>query len=490
MSTKPYNISKNFRTIALLIVALTTLSSLAFFFISFRQYQKSSFEKYSAINFHVVNNYKIFLDSIQKQAELLGQKIIASNLYTEAQINQLLNHKFSLSVDLDTSTSSNWIRFNWIEKSKTENFEYDLDKSLESPWTINFYPLHSTSIETKDHFLPISFAITTDNGELVGVLVGKINIFDLIKFLKSGIEDDSVAIAILDKNYNIISRPLDNNLALPPNFFKDSDFKETQGIINKNFAPTNQTFLTYQKLKLYPFTIIVGNDEKKIWQPFFSSFLNYSLTFIAIIAIILLLLQRLYVRVVSPMNNLECDITELLKSYKLRTKISDETAPKISSFSQILEDAISLVYPEIYSKKIVVNHAFEASVASLKAADFAIDELTFINAFSTLISFSVKFSNRNDNINISIKANGNELRIEIEDFGHGDEEWRRNNCGKKLDEILLLDQLIKKSGGNIGYINKEHGVRYFILLHRDQKTDEQPSPSQSNIIRLFPANKT
>lgn len=484
---KPYNISHNFRTIALLIVTLTTLSSLIFFFISFRQYQKSSIEKYAAINFHVVNNYKIFLDNIQKQAELLGQKILASNLSKEAQINQLLNHKFSLGVDLDTSISSNWIRFNWIEKNKTENFDYDLDKSLESPWVINFHPLHSTSTNTKDHFLPVSFAITASNGDAIGVLVSKINISDLLKFLKSGIEDDSIAIAILDENHDVVSRPLDNNLALPSNFFKDVNFEEMHGVVGKNFELTGATYMTYRKLKFYPFTVIVGNDEKKILQPFYSSFLNYSLTFVAIIAIILLLLRRLYTRVVSPINNLEIDIQELLKSYKLRNKIADETPQKISSFAQVLDDAITVIYPEIYSKKIIVNRRIEEGVASSQAFDFAIDASVLTNALSTLISFSVKFSDRGGQININVRAIADgELHIEIEDFGHGDEEWRRNNCGKKLDEILLVDQLIKNSGNEIGYINKNLGVGYFILLHSSKKTDDTLSSSHSNIIRLFP----
>jgi hypothetical protein len=86
-------------------------------------------------------------------------------------------------------------------------------------------------------------------------------------------------------------------------------------------------------------------------------------------------------------------------------------------------------------------------------------------------------------------TNENELQIEIEDFGHGDEEWRRDNYGKKLDEILQLDQLIKENDGEIGYLNKDFGVKYFIILHSNKKPQQQTPSSQSNVIRLFPVSK-
>ena len=110
-----YFISREYKIFALMSSLAIFAAYAIFCFLSYQNYQKNYQQKYQSLSFSIANNYEIFLDNILRQSEFIGYNI--ANNENNLSNQNLLNHKFSVGIDLDMSLISNWINFQFIKKT-------------------------------------------------------------------------------------------------------------------------------------------------------------------------------------------------------------------------------------------------------------------------------------------------------------------------------------------------------------------------------------
>ena len=542
-------ISKEYKFFAFLITASICFAYGIFILISYQNHRDTYNQKYSSLGLAVANSYEVFLDNVFRQAEFIGHKIEESD--NKNSVDKLLKHSFSLDVNLDTSLLSSWIRFKWINKNNPKIDDYELIASKKEPWLIHFGSLHSNSLDPKDHFIPVSFGITDDNGKFIGSLVSNINISAITKFLQRNIQDDHLNILILDRDQNVIGQSINSEIDIPRDFFKNQKFSDNEGNIYQKFDLTNTAYISYKKLDSYPFTIVVGDNKKIIFQPLQNTLVKYFFVLVFVLIVLLAILLIFYRKIITPIvslssfakniisseekiiyapeqhsfveisnleqalikiegykkelndsnkelnrktieleitkKNLEEDLKKLSNSYSLRDNLLTKSLEQTSRV--IVKDVINQCLSVLYPE--IYSRRLKIIEALSDAPDLEIKYCTFVKIVTGLLSRSFMFSSKNTQIVVQTEIKTmNEIKhfcLTIEDNGLGSEEWRIKNLND-CSQFKEMEQMIKESGGILKCVNKpDSGVKYCVLLSYEEREPSQDLSKNGKII-LFPSN--
>lgn len=531
---KKYPISREYIIFASLTTLLISITCGIFYLILYKNFQENYKQKYLSINFSVANNYEIFLDNILRQSESIAHKII---IYPDNK--DLLKHRFSLGVDLDTSLISNWITFKFVDNKSNKRDNY---LEIQKPWKINFGESYSNTSSVINSYIPISFGITNEKDTYVGKLVGNINISNLLQYLQYSLKDKSTSILILDKDNYIIGQSPKNLKLLPRDFFKSSKFDSNFNNIAQYDSRSNNLYLSYKKLNSYPFTIVIGENQDKLLTPFKSILIKYLYVFLVILVSFLIILLLFYRKIITPIiklsgyaqqiiqsknkidysnqkysfdevknlekalikiesykkrisdsnqelnkktkelikikSDLEIELAKLFESYKLRDEMNTIKYSSLESIntSKSIKDSLKILYPEIYSRRLKIKESIDtAIILNIKYHDF-------INIVLTLLSKSFTFSKKGGTIIISTKEtkinNTEYFSLTVSDHGLGNEEWRENSI-----KINSIRELVAKHNGLLHHINENNGVKYCLLLPINRVINKE---EESNKIILFP----
>jgi hypothetical protein len=542
-------ISKEYKFFAFLISASICCAYGIFILISYQNHRNTYNQKYSSLGLAVANSYEVFLDNVFRQAEFVGQKIEESD--DKNSINKLLKHSFSLDVNLDTSLLSSWIKFEWISKNNPKIDDYDLITSKKKPWLIHFGSLHSNSLDPKDHFIPVSFGITDDNGKFIGSLVSNISISAITKFLQRNIQEDSLSILILDRDQNVIGQSINSEIDLPRDFFKNQKFSSSEGNIYQKFDLTNTAYISYKKLDSYPFTIVVGDNKKIIFQPLQNTLVKYFIVLVLVLIALLAILLLFYRKIITPVvslssfakniisseekviytperhsfveisnleqalikiegykkelndsnkelnhktveleitkKNLEEDLKKLSDSYRLRDNLLKKSLEKTNKVAA--KDVVEQCLSVLYPE--IYSRQLTIIKSLSDTPELNIKYCDFVKIVTGLLSRSFMFSSKNNQISIQTKVKTmNETKhfyLTVEDNGLGNEGWRIKSLNN-CSEFKEMELMIKESGGILKSVNKpESGVKYCMLLPYEEKEPTQDLRKNDKII-FFPSN--
>lgn len=523
---KSFFISKEYKLFAFFSSLSICFAYILLILISYKNHKDTYNQKYSSLGFVISNSYEIFLDNILRQSEFIGYKIKYNEGRKDFWINNLLQHKFSINTDLDTSLVSSWVKFKWISANK-ETDDDIINWSKHSPWKLHFESLHSNSFDSQDYYIPISFGITDKYENFIGKLVSDINISNLIKYLQHNIQNKELDIIILDKENNIIGQSNTKNLSVPKDFFKNQEFTKYNDNIYKEFKQNNTVYIAYNTLNSYPFTIIVGDNKSTIFRPLLENLIQCFFIFISILLFFLILLFIFYKRIISPLTSLshfakdivssektinykpvqnsslveiknleqalikldgykkeiknsnkelnsikirlELELALLSNSYNLRDsflkkslKDSNEIMPQ-----EAIKQALTILYPEIYSRQLQIVESTQ------ETKNLDIKHSIFIKIVIGLLSRSFIFSKKNGLIIVKTETtllnNEDYFSLVIKDDGIGDEEWRKETLNNDC-EIESIKLLIEENYGTFHCINdQESGVKYCIILPYKRK---------------------
>jgi hypothetical protein len=542
-------ISKEYKFFAFLISASICCAYGIFILISYQNHRNTYNQKYSSLGLAVANSYEVFLDNIFRQAEFVGQKIEESD--DKNSINKLLKHSFSLDVNLDTSLLSSWIKFEWISKNNPKIDDYDLITSKKEPWLIHFGSLHSNSLDPKDHFIPVSFGVTDGNSKFIGILVSNISISAITKFLQRNIQEDTLNILILDRDQNVIGQSINSKIDLPRDFFKNQKFSSSEGNIYQKFDLTNIAYISYKKLDSYPFTIVIGDNKKIIFQPLQSTLIKYFIVLVLVLIVLLAILLLFYRKIITPVvslssfakniisseekvtytpeghsfveishleqalikiegyknelndsnkelnrktieleitkKNLEEDLKKLSDSYRLRDNLLKKSLEKTNKVAA--KDVVEQCLSVLYPE--IYSRQLNIIKSLSDTPELNIKHCDFVKIVTGLLSRSFMFSSKNNQISVQTKVKTmNETKhfyLTVEDNGLGSEEWRIKSLNN-CSEFKEMELMIKESGGILKCVNKpESGVKYYILLPYEEKEPTQDLRKSDKII-FFPSN--
>lgn len=542
-------ISKEYKFFAFLISASICFAYGIFILISYQNHRNTYNQKYSSLGLAVANSYEVFLDNIFRQAEFVGQKIEESD--DKNSINKLLKHSFSLDVNLDTSLLSSWIKFEWISKNNPEIDDYDLIMSKKEPWLIHFGSLHSNSLDPNDHFIPVSFGVTNDSGKFIGSLVSNISISAITKFLQRNLQEDHLSIIILDRDQNVIGQSINSEIDLPRDFFKNQKFSGDEGNIYQKFDLTNTAYISYKKLDSYPFTIVVGDNKKVIFQPLQNTLVKYFIVLVLVLVVLLAILLLFYRKIITPVvslssfakniisseekviytperhsfveisnleqalikiegykkelndsnkelnrktveleitkKNLEEDLKKLSDSYRLRDNLLTKSLEKTNKVAA--KDVVEQCLSVLYPEIYSRQLTITKSLSDTPELD--IKYCDFVKIVTGLLSRSFMFSSKNSQISVQTKVKTmNETKhfyLTVEDNGLGNEEWRIKSLNN-CTEFKEMELMIKESGGILKSVNKpKSGVKYCILLPYEEKKPAKDLIRNDKIIP-FPSN--
>jgi hypothetical protein len=542
-------ISKEYKFFAFLITASIFFAYGIFILISYQNHQNTYNQKYSSLGLAVANSYEVFLDNIFRQAEFVGHKIEESD--NKNSINKLLKHSFSLDVNLDTSLLSSWIKFEWISKNNPKIDDYDLITSRKEPWLIHFGSLHSNSLDPKDHFIPVSFGVTDDNGKFIGSLISNISISAITKFLQRNLQEDHLSILILDHDQNVIGQSVNSEIDLPRDFFKNQKFSSSEGNIYQKFDLTNTAYISYKKLDSYPFTIIVGDNKKIIFQPLQNTLVKYFVVLVIVLMVLLAILLLFYKKIITPVVslssfakniisseekviytperhsfveisnleqalikiegykkelndsnkelnrktieleiakiNLEEDLKKLSDSYRLRDNLLKKSLEKTNKVAA--KDVVEQCLSVLYPE--IYSRQLTIIKSLSDTPELNIKHCDFVKIVTGLLSRSFMFSSKNNQISVQTKVKTmNETKhfyLTVEDNGLGSEEWRIESLNN-CSEFKEMELLIKESGGILKSVNKpKSGVKYCMLLPYKERKPTQDLRKNDKII-FFPSN--
>jgi len=542
-------ISKEYKFFAFLISTSICCAYGIFILISYQNHQNTYNQKYSSLGLAVANSYEVFLDNIFRQAEFIGQKIEEAD--DKNSINKLLKHSFSLDVNLDTSLLSSWIKFEWISKNNPKIDDYDLIMSKKEPWLIHFGSLHSNSLDPKDHFIPVSFGVTDDNGRFIGSLVSNISISAITKFLQRNLQEDHLSILILDRNQNVIGQSINSEIELPRDFFKNQKFSGIEGNIYQKFDLTNTAYISYKKLDSYPFTIVIGDNKKIIFQPLQNTLIKYFFVLVLVLILLLAILLLFYRKIITPVvslssfakniisseekviytperhsfveisnleqvlikidgykkelndsnkelnrktteleitkKNLEEDLKKLSDSYRLRDNLLRKSLEKTDKVAA--KDIVEQCLSMLYPE--IYSRQLTIIKSLSDTPELNIKYCDFVKIVTGLLSRSFMFSSKNSQISVQTRVKTmNETKhfyLTVEDNGLGNEEWRIKNLNN-CTEFKEMELMIKESGGILKSVNKpKSGVKYCVLLPYEEKESDKNLRKNDKIIP-FPSN--
>jgi hypothetical protein len=536
-------ISREYKNFAFFATISICLAYGLFCFISYKNHQEAYNQRSLSLGFSVANNYEVFLNNIFMQAEFVGHKIEnTQNINRDKALRYLLRRHFSVGVDLNTSLLSSWVLFEWEKNHDTKS--YSKTREEQNPWKLHFDSLHSTGVDIKDSYLPISFGVTNKDGDFIGKLISKINMGDVIQYLQHNIKDGYINILILDKENNIIAQSTADAI-IPRNFFKNHKFpNDSDNLRGKDNSFDDKTYLAYKKVNSYPFTIVIGENKKTIFQPLINIFIKYLCVLAAVLFSFLTILLLFYKRIITPITSLSSFADKIIHSEN-----AINYTPEKHSFIEIKNLAAGLIKIETYKKQIchsnkklnektielaatkenlereldklsnsyilrdnfnkeIVEKRVESTTSSIKKClDMLYPEIysrqlkiveslsadinleincnKFTKVISGLLTRSFIFSTKNNPIeittNIARVNNIDYFCVTIVDRGLGDEDWRRQNL--KNNSMAEIVDLVEKNNGILHCLDQAVGVKYCLLLpHKKLKCENQTN----NIIRLFP----
>lgn len=543
----PFILNKKYKIFTFCIIAIAIFCSSLAMYYSYQGQIIAEDKKNQAIAESAVNNLETFFENIRKQVEFIGYKIKKNPHKTEL-IQNLIESNFSLGFDLDTSRVDNWILLNWnspkenflTKKHQFLNTYTKLNSNhlipVNKPWEIQLEDIHSLGKDNQ--YIPLHFGITDRNNNYLGHLSGNIYIDSIIKHLKSDRNLENKSLAILDKNKLIIYQD-HKFLSLSPDIFQ----KDLQQVMQIDEGNIN----AYSKDSLkFPYHIVVLSDRSLLIESLNSLIIKYLLFTIFITLLVLIIFECLCKSIINPIsvlgnyankiiNNKTFSSTELEKkiekvyldefvslkkalikinslkqglkrsnnrlsssleniesinlkltnSYRKRFKYETEYVnKKLRSIDDLIEEAISILYPEIYLKDVKIEKKVSCKNVDLSRKELSV--LTKIIIF--ILQRSTHFCLAKSTTKIVAKQEGGiskqkNLVIEILDEGIADESWRDENSSYSFKDIEVLFNSI---GASYSHSNlKERGVRYTVNVPLN-KASRNVDQTNGKVITLFP----
>ena len=512
---KKISLNKEIKLIVLVLFITLLMLNLIFSNYTVKDNRKRDKEKFNSIAISMSSILEIYFHNIERQAEYIGNQILSIKEKNKEEdiIRDILTNNFSLDTSLDTSLISSWKKFKWVP-FKTENKRDALEEK--EKWILRFGRLRKIGFNKSNSYIPIRFNINNEKGGILGRLESEIFIEDIVSYIRYNIRHENIDFILLDNSFNIVGKSIVNGDELPVNFFK----KENT-VLEVESKELDKKFLASKEIKNYPFTIIVGSSRSYLDAPLITSLIRNSILIILTFGIVMGVFFYFYRKIFVPItnlsdyakkiidsdrevrmvfkkhtfkeiNNLEdalkqfCSFKkELLKKNEQLLEIKKEQEENIRklcysaelkedlfrnsekfkklSVKEIIEICVSILYPEIYSKQILIINKInkkEKTPEHIKK-----DQLTKV--ILILMSRSCIFLRKSGKIKVFSRSVEIEkekyFSLIIEDNGLGNEGWRRDKLHNK--DLAEVDLILAENDGKLKAINnKDNGVKYTLVF--------------------------
>lgn len=201
------------------------------------------------------------------------------------------------------------------------------------PWKLQFSK-KDIGITSHQPIIPLGFGVTDTTGRFLGIISLGINIDRLEMALQAAIPNQQTRYALFDENYSTILfsenftqkklGALEQYLSSYQRGMRDGDY----------FVVNGQKF-HLEKSKLYPFWIVVGDDENLLRGEFRSKFLPNTIDMVCLVMFFIVLLYFFKKRFLQPVTQLAS------ASRKISKKQFDVLVPSAEIYElNLLSDAV------------------------------------------------------------------------------------------------------------------------------------------------------
>lgn len=199
---------------------------------------------------------------------------ILKNISDEANPDKLLSFSFFDWVNADGLQLINSIE--GIAKSPRNVADtLHVIKAKEKPGTLQLAPPHIGK-GSGSWVIPASFGIKSSNGTYQGAITWGFKIYSLNNIVAKKIPDESFSFVVLDEDYNLVIKSLDNNISDRSQFYRDSLKKFNpsivfdDGYLDQPVVHNTLKYTYYKKMGKYPYIVLAGYDQeiktKKVWR--------------------------------------------------------------------------------------------------------------------------------------------------------------------------------------------------------------------------------
>ncbi len=320
--TKYRSIVYDFVRLSIIFILIILLLSCWSIWFAYREGVKNKIEHLPIEAARVDYEIHDSIESIEKYAEFIGEKIAEKGAHDLDYIAYLMSGSFNTEPqkhNLYITTLFDWVDPNkkmWVssdrgifDEPKDLSHRSYLDRTPLYPWTLQFSE-PATGVPSGQWIIPAGMGIEDKDGTFLGSVTMGFVVDGLYKKIVASLGNSDINFIILTSDFKLVATAhgitgKNRQDFIPLDLLgKELQLQRGSGFLKNPIEYESMVFSYYKKLDKYPFIVLTGYNKNFVYHIFYQTLIQRSLDILLIVAFLVLMLLLINKRIVKPIVSL------------------------------------------------------------------------------------------------------------------------------------------------------------------------------------------